>query len=84
MAETTGIRINKYLSEQGFCSRRAADKLIEQERVSINGKVPEMGTRWLLMVNLFLQKKKSQFILLLTSPWVLFALQTLELKKIIS
>ncbi|AUC77957.1 23S rRNA pseudouridine(2604) synthase RluF [Nonlabens sp. MB-3u-79] len=45
MSETTGIRINKYLSEQGFCSRRAADKLIEQERVTINGKVPEMGTK---------------------------------------
>ncbi|MEM9680390.1 MAG: pseudouridine synthase [Bacteroidota bacterium] len=40
-----GIRINKYLSEQGFCSRRAADKLIEQERVTLNGKVPEMGTK---------------------------------------
>ncbi len=40
-----GTRINKYLSEQGFCSRRAADKLIEQERVTINGTVPEMGTR---------------------------------------
>lgn len=45
MSENTGIRINKYLSEQGFCSRRAADKLIEQERVTINGKVPEMGTK---------------------------------------
>ncbi|AGC75165.1 23S rRNA pseudouridine2604 synthase [Nonlabens dokdonensis] len=45
MSETTGIRINKYLSEQGFCSRRAADKLIEQERVTINGKVPQMGTK---------------------------------------
>jgi len=45
MAETTGIRINKYLSEQGFCSRRAADKLIEQRRVTINGTVPEMGTK---------------------------------------
>ncbi|WP_213520126.1 23S rRNA pseudouridine(2604) synthase RluF [Nonlabens sp.] len=45
MSETTGIRINKFLSEQGFCSRRAADKLIEQERVTINGKVPEMGTK---------------------------------------
>ncbi|WP_124979809.1 23S rRNA pseudouridine(2604) synthase RluF [Nonlabens xiamenensis] len=43
--ENQGIRINKYLSEQGFCSRRAADKLIEQERVTINGKVPEMGTK---------------------------------------
>jgi 23S rRNA pseudouridine2604 synthase len=41
--ETT--RINKYLSEVGFCSRRAADKLIEQRRVTINGVVPEMGTK---------------------------------------
>ncbi len=38
-------RINKYLSEAGFCSRREADKLIEQGRVTINGKVPEMGTK---------------------------------------
>ena len=38
-------RINKYLSEVGHCSRRAADKLIEQGRVTINGKVPEMGTK---------------------------------------
>jgi 23S rRNA pseudouridine2604 synthase len=39
------VRINKYLSEIGYCSRRAADKLIEQKRVTINGKVPEMGTK---------------------------------------
>ncbi len=38
-------RINKYLSEAGYCSRRAADKLIEQGRVTINGSVPEMGTK---------------------------------------
>jgi 23S rRNA pseudouridine2604 synthase len=38
-------RINKYLSEAGHCSRRAADKLIEQSRVTINGIVPEMGTK---------------------------------------
>lgn len=38
-------RINKFLSEAGFCSRRQADKLIEQGRVTINGKVPEMGTK---------------------------------------
>lgn len=38
-------RINKYLSEVGFCSRRAADKLIEEGRISINGVVPEMGTK---------------------------------------
>lgn len=38
-------RLNKYLSEAGFCSRRAADKLIEEGRVTINGSVPEMGTK---------------------------------------
>ncbi len=38
-------RINKYLSECGYCSRREADKLIDQGRVKINGKVPEMGTK---------------------------------------
>lgn len=39
------VRINKYLSQAGFCSRREADKLIEENRVTINGKVPEMGTK---------------------------------------
>lgn len=38
-------RINKYLSEAGYCSRREADKLIEQGRVTINGNVPAMGTK---------------------------------------
>ncbi|MFT4741067.1 MAG: 23S rRNA pseudouridine2604 synthase, partial [Marivirga sp.] len=40
----TAIRINKYLSEAGYCSRREADKLIEQGIVTINGAIPEMGT----------------------------------------
>ena len=38
-------RINKFLSEVGYCSRREADKLIEAGRVTINGAVPEMGTK---------------------------------------
>jgi len=45
MKETQSTRINKYLSEVGFCSRREADKLILEGRVTINGKVPEMGTK---------------------------------------
>lgn len=45
MQELKKTRINKYLSEVGYCSRRAADKLIEQGRVTINGKIPEMGTK---------------------------------------
>lgn len=44
-ADTTLVRINKYLSEAGYCSRRAADKLVEDGRVTINGVVPEMGTK---------------------------------------
>jgi len=38
-------RINKYLSEVGFCSRRAADKLIEEGKVTINGEIPEIGSK---------------------------------------
>ncbi|MFH4963938.1 23S rRNA pseudouridine(2604) synthase RluF [Gaetbulibacter sp. M235] len=38
-------RINKYLSEVGYCSRREADKLIEAGRVTINGVIPEMGSK---------------------------------------
>jgi 23S rRNA pseudouridine2604 synthase len=45
MSERQGTRVNKYLSEVGFCSRREADKLIDEGKVTINGKVPEMGTK---------------------------------------
>lgn len=38
-------RINKYLSEIGFCSRREADKMLEHGRITVNGKVPELGTK---------------------------------------
>ena len=41
--ESQGIRINKYLSEIGYCSRRQADKLIEQGRIMINSKEAVMG-----------------------------------------
>ena len=38
-------RLNKFLSEAGYCSRREADRLIEAGRVTINDVVPEMGTK---------------------------------------
>ena len=38
-------RLNKYISETGYCSRREADKLIEEGRVTINGATPELGTK---------------------------------------
>ena len=39
------IRLNKYLSEAGFCSRRSADKLIDEGRVKINGTLATMGEK---------------------------------------
>ena len=38
-------RINKYLSEAGYCSRRVADRLIEEGKVTINGEIPEIGAK---------------------------------------
>lgn len=42
---TDSIRINKFISEKGICSRREADKLIQSGRVTINGKTAEMGSK---------------------------------------
>ena len=39
------IRINKYLSEVGYCSRRFADRLIKEGKVTINGKITEIGSK---------------------------------------
>ncbi len=38
-------RINKYLSEIGYCSRRVADRLIKEGKVTVNGKIPDLGTK---------------------------------------
>ncbi len=38
-------RLNKFISDTGTCSRREADKLIAQGRVTVNGKIPAVGTQ---------------------------------------
>ena len=43
--ESLPKRLNKYLSEAGFCSRRSADKLIDEGRVKINGTLATMGEK---------------------------------------
>ena len=43
--DSQGIRINKYLSEVGYCSRRQADKLIQQGRIMVNSKEAVMGCK---------------------------------------
>lgn len=44
-SQVEGIRINKYLSNVGVCSRREADRLIEARKITIDGVVAEMGTK---------------------------------------
>ncbi len=45
MSEENKVRLNKYMSEIGYCSRRAADKMIEEQRITVNGILPELGTK---------------------------------------
>ena len=45
MEENKGIRLNKYISDAGHCSRREADKWIEEGRVYIDGKKGTLGDR---------------------------------------
>ncbi|MEL0298937.1 MAG: 23S rRNA pseudouridine(2604) synthase RluF [Flavobacteriaceae bacterium] len=45
MSDQSGTRINKYLSKIGYCSRRAADKLIEAGRVTLNNAPVVMGSK---------------------------------------
>ena len=45
MQEIQTTRLNKYLSEVGYCSRREADRLIEQGLITVNGEVPPMGLK---------------------------------------
>ena len=45
MADTSTVRLNKYLAECGVCSRREADVLIEAGKVTVNGKKAEPGMR---------------------------------------
>jgi len=45
VTDSSGIRLNKFISDSGFCSRREADRHIEEGMVSINGQVAQTGVR---------------------------------------
>lgn len=53
------IRINKYLSDAGICSRREADRLIEAGKVTVDGKKAEMGMRVLPHQKVCVNGKKA-------------------------
>ncbi|GAB6397719.1 23S rRNA pseudouridine(2604) synthase RluF [Faecalimonas mobilis] len=65
--ETT-VRLNKFLSEAGVCSRREADRLIENGKVTVDGKRAEMGMRVSLSQRVCVGKKevrqKNEMVLL--------------------
>ena len=56
--EKDGIRLNKYLAESGVCSRREADRLIEQGKVMVDGKVAEVGTKVFATQTVIVQGKE--------------------------
>lgn len=64
----SNIRLNKYLSEAGVCSRREADRLIESGKVTIDGKVASVGARVLedqkVMVGKKLVERKEKMVLI--------------------
>ena len=87
--DNKGTRINKFLSEVGYCSRRQADGLIEQGRIYVNKKPAKMGMKVseddMIEVDgeKINQSKKRKYLLHLINPEGLFALQMQELKRII-
>ena len=45
MEDRQGVRLNKYMAESGYCSRREADRLISEGRVRVDGQPGELGLR---------------------------------------
>lgn len=69
----TSMRINKFISEKGICSRREADKLVEQKRVIINGKTAETGSKVteddeVILDGKLLSKKEDRVYIALNKP----------------
>lgn len=50
MLTDTSTRLNKYISESGICSRREADRFIEQGNVLINGKRAAIGDQVVMLL----------------------------------
>jgi 23S rRNA pseudouridine2604 synthase len=57
MTDSPLTRLNKFISETGFCSRREADKLIESGRVLVNGAPPVLGTKVSIVDNITIDGK---------------------------
>jgi 23S rRNA pseudouridine2604 synthase len=67
------LRLNKFISEKGLCSRREADRFIEEGRVTVNGQRAEMGTKVfpsdeVKLDGKLLSKKEEQVYIALNKP----------------
>ncbi len=60
MAHNETMRLNKYLSDSGFCSRREADRLVEQGKVLIDGQVAQLGQKVIPGQNIVVDGKPLQ------------------------
>lgn len=67
-ADTEPVRLNKYLSDAGICSRREADRLIEQGQVTVDGEPAALGQKILpgqkVLVNGRSVQPKQEMVLL--------------------
>lgn len=80
------IRLNKYLSEAGFCSRREADRLIESGRVSVDGRraVPGMKVEEGETVRVgekIVRKKDEKIVLAVNKPAGIVCTEDMRVKN---
>ena len=52
------MRLNKFVSESGYCSRREADELISQGRVTLDGEIASTGAKWLEGMKVFVDAEE--------------------------
>ena len=80
------MRLNKYLAQCGVCSRRDADKLIEQGKVLVNGQVAGMGqqvleTDTVQVGKKILQGKQTCKVLASISRWASSAQRGIHMRR---
>lgn len=71
--EKASYRLNKYISDSGFCSRREADRLIEDGKVKINGELAVLGTKVfsgdiVTVNNMIIEPKTEKVYIMLHKP----------------
>lgn len=74
VVKTGGIRLNKYLSDGGFCSRREADRLIDAGKVFVDGKPAMVGQRVLEGQKVTVKTKEEKKVINRQEELVLIAL----------